>query len=95
MDLEQLYTTTEGRKVYETDTRALSTVGYNCDPNGLYQDLETLLERAHIFGWINSGVIMWIPDSLVMAPTKQRNIIEEFGIINYATILSWEKYYIH
>ena len=44
------YTTTEGRKVYETSTRALSTVGYNCDPNGLYQDLDTLSERAHIFG---------------------------------------------
>ena len=33
------YTTTECRKFYETTTRALSTVGYECDPNGLYQEL--------------------------------------------------------
>ena len=89
------YTTTEGRKVYDTSTRALSTVGYDCDPTGLYQDLETLSERAHIFRCLNPGGIMWIPDSLVMAPTTQKNIIKEFGIINYATILSWEKSYIH
>ena len=38
---------------------------------------------------------MWIPDSLVTAPTTRQNIIEEFGIINYATILSWEQSYIH
>ena len=37
---------------------------------------------------------MWIPDSLVTAPTTRHNIIEEFGIINYATILSWEQPYI-
>ena len=36
------YTTTEGRKVYETATRDLSTVGYDCEPNGLYQELDTL-----------------------------------------------------
>ena len=89
------YTTTEVRKVYETATRDLSTVGYDCDSNGLYQELDTLSEREHIFGWVNPGVIMWIPDSLVTAPTTRRNIIEEFGIINYATILSWEKSYIH
>ena len=70
------YTTTEGRKVYETATRALSTVGYNCDPTGLFQELDTLSERAHIFGWLNSGGIMWIPDNLVTAPTTRRNIIE-------------------
>ena len=89
------YTTTEGRKVYETATRALSTVGYDCDPNGLYQDLDTLLERAHIFGWLNPGGIMWIPDSSVTATTTGQNIIEELVIINYATILSWENSYIH
>ena len=89
------YTKTEGRNVYETDTRALSTVGYDCDPNGLYQELETLSERAHIFWWINPGGIMWTPESLVTAPTTRRNIIEEFGIINYATILPWDQSYIH
>ena len=52
------YTTTGGRKVYETATRDLSTVGYYCDPNGLYQEVDTLSERSHIFGWINLGVIM-------------------------------------
>ena len=31
------YTTMVGSKVYETATRALSTLGYDCDPNGLYQ----------------------------------------------------------
>ena len=36
------YNTKEGRNVYETATRALSTVGYYCDPNGLYQELENL-----------------------------------------------------
>ena len=69
-------------------------VGYDCDPNGLYQELETFSEREHIFGWINQGGIMWILDSLVTAPTTRRNIIEEFGIINYATILSWGQSYI-
>ena len=89
------YTTTEGRKVYETDNSNLSTVGYDCDPNGLYQEVYTLEERAHIFGWLNPGEIMWIPDSLVTAPMTRRNIIEEFFIIKYATILSWEQSYIH
>ena len=89
------YTTTKCRKVYETVTRALSTVGYNCDPNSLYQELETLSEWAHIFGWLNPGGITWIPDSLVTAPTTRQNIIEEFGINNYATIFSWEQPYIH
>ena len=63
------YTTTEGRKVYEKVTRDLSTVGYNCNPNGLYWELDTLLVMAYIFGWLNPEVIMWIPDSLVTAPT--------------------------
>ena len=67
------YITTEVRNIYETATRALSTVGYVCDPNGLYQKLDTLSERAHIFWWINPGGIMCIPDSLVTAPTTKRN----------------------
>ena len=37
------YNTTEGRKVYDMATRAISKVGYECDPNGLYQDLDILL----------------------------------------------------
>ena len=85
----------EGRKVYETATRDISKVGYDCDPNGLYQELDTLSERAHIFGWLNPGGIMWIPDLLVTDPTTRRNNIEEFGIINYATVLSLEQSYIH
>ena len=70
------YATTKGRKVHEMDTRNLSAVGYDCDPNGLYQEMDTLLERAHIFGWLNPEGIMWIPDSLVTSPTTRRNIIE-------------------
>ena len=65
------YNTTEGRKVYETATRDISKVGYDCDPNGLYQELDTLSERSHIFGWHNPGRIMWIPDRLVTAPTTR------------------------
>ena len=45
------YETSEGRKLFSSSTHKLDEELYDCKPDGLYQFLQSLNNRAQEFGW--------------------------------------------
>ena len=51
-------TTSEGRKIFEHATRALTKEAFDCEADGLFGFVESLRARASTEGWAATGGIL-------------------------------------
>jgi hypothetical protein len=71
------YNTAEGRKLYASATAKLAEEQYDCKPDGLYQFLQYLSNRAREFGWDNDiGGILQIPEDPQDPTSDTNNLID-------------------
>ena len=89
------YTTSEGRKLYNSASYKLEEELYDCKPDGLYQFLQSLSTRAQEFGWDNipNGILMVPSDSDNML-SEGENLIDNYGKISLEDIRIYEESYL-
>ena len=89
------FNTSSGRKLYDMATVKTAEVLHDCQPDGLYQLLQSLSNRARAFGWDNRiGGILQIPENPNDPKLATDNIIENYGRISLAEIRAFEETYI-
>jgi hypothetical protein len=89
------YNTSEGRKLYASATAKLAEEQYDCKPDGLYQFLQSLSNRAREFGWDDEiGGILQIPEDPMNPNSDTNNLIDNYGRISLAEIRAFEELYI-
>eukprot|EP00978_Attheya_sp_CCMP212_P032841 scaffold129914_cov59-Attheya_sp.AAC.1 len=90
----------EGSKIYSSATKeltkGLSEELYDCTPDGLFNFLETLGDRAHECGWLLEDVgILYIPeDPANPNTTTYLNLLTHYGQIQPDEIRAHENVYI-
>jgi hypothetical protein len=89
------YSTTEGRKLYNSATSRLDEELFDCNADGLYQFLQSLGHRASEYGWdnINEGIIS-IPENQVDANPEEYSILTEYGQLTMEMIEEYETTFI-
>ena len=89
------YNTTEGRKLYGNAIHKLDEELYNCKPDGLYQFLQTLNNRAQEYGWNDEvGGILVIPTDAMDLNSDTNYLIDNYGMISLEEIRAFEETYI-
>eukprot|EP00978_Attheya_sp_CCMP212_P033479 scaffold135186_cov68-Attheya_sp.AAC.2 len=74
------FATREGSKIYHSETKGLSEEVYECTPDGLFNFLETLGDRAHECGWLMEDVgILYIPEDPLNPNTTYLNLLTHYG----------------
>jgi hypothetical protein len=79
------FNTSVGRKLYESATAKIAEELYDCKPDGLYQFLQLLSNRARAFGWDDKvGGILQIPENLndLNSDTDNLKFITSKGTMN-------------
>ena len=77
-------TTSEGRKIFEHATRALTKEGFDCKADGLFGFVKSLRARASTEGWAATGGILQIPQSA--DPNINDSIMQYYGYIQLKDI---------
>ena len=82
------------RKIYHKAVSKLSEETYDCQPEGLFQFLRTLEDRAIEYGWDDdiSGILQ-IPLNLAN-PMELTNLLTNYGEITLEAIRAFEETYI-
>ena len=89
------FTTNVGRKLYESATQKVAEELYDCKPEGLYQFLQSVSNRARAFGWDDAaGGILQIPIIPNDPNSQLNNLIENYGRISLAEIRAFEETYL-
>jgi hypothetical protein len=89
------FTTNVGRKLYESATHKVAEELYDCKPDGLYQFLQSVSNRARAFGWDDPiGGILQIPVDPNDPNSDTDNLIDNYGRIALAEIRAFEETYI-
>ena len=88
------YKTTEGRKLYAHATYKLDEDLYDCKPDGLYQFLQALSNRAQEYGW-NHEVqgILHIPVTPLTQESDKNYLIDNYGMISLEEIRRFDETY--
>jgi hypothetical protein len=90
------YTTSEGRKLYSSATYKLEDELYDCEPDGLYQFLQSLSARAQEMGWDDPvGGTLMIPQDIDDPLGDCDNLVNHYGHIKIEKIRKWEEEYIN
>jgi hypothetical protein len=91
------YTSREGSKIYSSATKALSEDLYDCTPDGLFNFLETLGDRAAECGWLLEDIgILYIPeDPANPDTTTYLNLLDHYGQIEEDEIRAHSVTYIN
>ena len=90
------YNTNVGRKLYELATAKVAEELYDCKPDGLYQFLQSLSDRARAFGWDNEiDGILQIPEDPNDPMSETMSLIDNYGVITLEQIRRWEDKYVH
>ena len=90
------YNTNVGRKLYESATAKVAEELYDCKPDGLYQFLQSLSDRARAFGWDNEiDGILQIPEDADDPMSDTMSLIDNYGVITLEQIRRWEGKYVH
>ena len=80
------YKTNEGRKLYGSATYKLEDELYDCQPDGLYQFLQSLNNRAQEYGWNDEvGGILHIPQDPEDIESETNYMINNYGMISLTT----------
>ena len=85
-------TTSEGRKIFEHGTRALSKDGFDCEADGLFGFVESLKARASTEGWAATGGILQIPQST--DPDVNDSLMQHYGSIQLKDIRAHSQTYV-
>jgi hypothetical protein len=86
------YNTTEGQKLYSLATHKLEEELYDCKPDGLYQFLQSLNNRAQEYGWNDEvGGILHIPEDPQDANSDTNYLIDNYGMILLQEIHDFEQ----
>ena len=89
-------TTNVGRKLYESATQKVAEELYDCKPEGLYQFLQSVSNRARAFGWDDQiNGILQIPVDAADPNSVTDNLIENYGRISLADIRAFEETYLN
>ena len=89
------YNTTEGQKLYSTAIYKLDDELYDCKPDGLYQFLQTLSNRAQEYGWSDKvGGILLIPLQPLDVESETNYLIDNYGMIALKEIRAFNNTYI-
>jgi hypothetical protein len=90
------YKTQEGRKLYGSATYKLDEELYDCKPDGLYQFLQSLNNRAHEYGWNDDvGGILLIPEDHLNIVSPTGYLVDEYGMISLNQIQAFDNTYIN
>ncbi len=90
------YNTNEGRKLYSSATHKLDEELYDCKPEGLYQFLQSLNNRAQEYGWNDDiGGILHIPEDVTDPYSDTNYLIDTYGVISLEQIRKWEESYLN
>ena len=90
------YKTTEGRKLYAHATYKLDEELYDCKPDGLYQFLQALSNRAQEYGWNhNDSGILNIPTNPLAPESEKAYLIDNYGMISLEQIREFEETYMN
>jgi len=86
----------QGRKLFEMGAKGLFHDDlYDCEPDGLFQFLRSLGDRADIFGWSGETGILAIPrDPADLANLATDDLLESYGEIDLPRIREYEATYI-
>eukprot|EP00978_Attheya_sp_CCMP212_P025956 scaffold84501_cov28-Attheya_sp.AAC.1 len=86
----------EGSKIYSSAIKGLSEELYDCMPNGFFDFLETLGDRAHECGWLLEDVgILYIHEDTLNPNTMYLNLLTHYGQMEPDEIRAHENTYIH
>jgi hypothetical protein len=89
------YETSEGRKLFSSSTHKLDEELYDCKPDGLYQFLQSLNNRAQEFGWNDDvGGMLHIPIDPTDINSETNYLIDNYGMISLEEIRNFEITYI-
>ena len=81
----------EHHKIYKSAIRAVDTA-YNCEPDGLFQFLREVCDRANQMGWMDG--ILSVDISADDEEEELSNIIINYGTMTLGQVLRWERRYI-
>ena len=81
----------KGVNHYKNATKKLEEDLYDCDPDGFYQFMKSLKERADEFEW-SDGILMVAPDP--SKPNIKKNLITDYGVIGYEAVKEHELKYV-
>ena len=87
------YTTKKGYQHYKDATAKLQETLYDCEPDGFYQFMKALKDRAMTFGWSNPNGILMIPLDMNF-PNITRSLLADYGMLTYETVMNKEISYI-
>jgi hypothetical protein len=82
----------EHHKIYKSGIAAINTT-YDCDPDGLFQFLGEIRNRANQMGWMEGilNIDLAAPED---DDEEISNLIENYGTITLDQVRSWETRYI-
>lgn len=84
----------EGRKIYSSAIAKLDDELYDCKPEGLYQFLQSLNNRAQDFGWNDEIGILMIPEDPEDEDSPTEYLIENYGLMSIDRIRRFEETYL-
>ena len=86
----------QGRNLYKAAIKPLDEEKYDCKPDGLYQFLHSLYNRAGEFGWSDetAGVLMIPTDTTDVIGSDLNYLVRDYGTISYDRIKEYEETYI-
>jgi hypothetical protein len=90
------YTTRDHAKIYSSGSKGLSEEPYDCTPDGLFDFLETLGDRARECGWADPDIgLLYIPeDPLQPDTTTYLNLLTHYGQVELEEIRAHAETYI-
>ena len=87
------YTTKKGYQHFKDATAKLQETLYDCEPDGFYQFMKALKDRAMTFGWNDPNGILRIPLDLNF-PNITRSLLSDYGTLTYEAVRDKELSYI-
>jgi hypothetical protein len=82
----------EHHKIYKSGIKAIDTT-YDCEPEGLFQFLREIRDRANQMGWME-GVLNIDLAGDDIGFEEISNLIDNYGTITLEQVAEWEKSYI-
>ena len=88
------YLSSEGRKIYGSETYKILDEMFKCVPEDLTQLLDNFRDRERNFGWDNEDGILEIPTDKSDTMSYTENLINHYGSVNLERVREFEEQYI-
>ena len=87
------YIKKKGYQHFKDGTVKLQETLYECEPDGFYQFMKALKDRAMTFEWSNPNGILIIPPD-INRPIVTRSLLVDYGALTYEPVRDMELTYI-